>query len=176
MFGCQIKTKCWLDGYQVTCGNVRTMDTDKLMDIPMTQKDRFDNLSIESNYGLMVINFLAFHFRKHGWKNESLRNFRLRNAFQLKFRSEICHSIHQSDEQVQDQRNLRCLLTQLDELLHRIMSIKVINRSRQTRVKFSHISSWRKALSNLSSLSAFVNSQKFVFVEQVHDLENIRSR
>lgn len=44
--------------------HVQTMETDKLIDIPMTQKEqKYRSVGIEI-MGWMVINFLAFHFRK----------------------------------------------------------------------------------------------------------------
>lgn len=86
MFGCQIKTKCWLERYQVTCGSVRTMEsTDKFVRHSNDAKScaqirREKYLSTRVSWRIKVrwirergskFSCVSFPWRKSGWEMPS---------------------------------------------------------------------------------------------------------
>ena len=99
MFGCQIKTKCWLgviSGYMCQRGgqwrltnfNGHSNGTTK-----QKKKRPIESIikqTLESNYGWAVINFLAFHFLKWDFEeNEKSRDLKEKIAIHTKQQSNL---------------------------------------------------------------------------------------
>lgn len=162
MLSCQIKTKCWFERYHVTCGNAWTMAANKLMDIPMTQKN-YRLARLETNNQIRWIkrspNGHKFSCISFPWNAKRIKVdqpiITIRNSFNLQTVGSISLTTFSSHHR----RNHHCgccietmpliysCFVNCHLLLHNMLSIKVINKHTttnegQVQLKKKSLLSW----------------------------------